>query len=84
MAFVTDTQSTSSAQGGFTKAVKSVGGIFMKAARAFGTFMLDMAEANSRSQTIALLNSKTDRQLADMGIARDDIVRHVFRDKMYL
>jgi len=73
MAFVTDTNIVAPTQN-----------VFAKIAKALGRFIIDMAEANSRSQTIAILNSKTDRQLADMGIAREDIVRHVFRDKMYL
>jgi hypothetical protein len=83
MAFVTDTQITSSIQGVFAKVAKFVGGVIVKATKSVGTFMLDMAEANSRSHMIQDLNNKTDRQLADMGIAREDIVRHVFRDKLH-
>ncbi len=34
----------------------------------------------SRSEQIALLESKSDAELAQMGIRRDRIVHHVFRD----
>ncbi|KAA9008372.1 DUF1127 domain-containing protein [Histidinibacterium aquaticum] len=39
-------------------------------------------ENMSRHQEVEKLNRMSDRQLADMGIARQDIVRHVFRDRV--
>ncbi|KKL17605.1 hypothetical protein LCGC14_2483900 [marine sediment metagenome] len=40
--------------------------------------------ANSRVAQVEALNAKSDEQLAQMGLRREDIVRHVFRDTMYL
>lgn len=73
MAFVTQANTDAPTQNVFVKALKAV-----------GQFFADVAQANSRSHIVDSLNRKTDRQLADMGIAREDIVRHVFRDKMHL
>ncbi|KFE36395.1 hypothetical protein [Thioclava atlantica] len=49
-------------------------------AAAFTRFM----ERQSRQEEIARLEAKTDAQLAAMGLTRDGIVRHVFRDRFYL
>lgn len=38
-------------------------------------------ETQSRASEVALLQSKDDAELARMGIARDRIVAHVFRDR---
>lgn len=40
-------------------------------------------ESVSRSQQVEALNRKSDAELARMGLKREDIVRHVFRDKLY-
>ena len=37
-------------------------------------------DARSRQDKIAALEAKTDEELAQMGISRDRIVQHVFRD----
>lgn len=84
MAFVTDTHITTSTQGVIVKTAKMMGTAVLKGAKSFGTFIIGVAEANSRAHIITLLESKTDRQLADMGIKRENIVAHVFRDKMHL
>ena len=84
MAFVSNTPIISPVQGVVVKPFKALGSVVLKAAKSVGKFFIAMAEANSRSQTVKMLQSKTDRQLADMGIKRADIVAHVFRDKMYL
>jgi len=43
------------------------------------------AGANSgRMRQVTFLQSKTDEELAAMGIKRDDIVHHVFRDTYYV
>ena len=73
MAYVTDTH-----------IVAPVQSVFSKAAKAIGAFFIKLAEANGRARIVAVLNNKTDRELADIGIAREDIVRHVFHDKMYI
>lgn len=46
--------------------------------------MIRMAERNNRAPQIAALEALTDAQLAQLGIRRDLIVLHVFRDKMYM
>ena len=55
---------------------------------AFGTAVLAwleaFAEARSRRDQIAELEAKTDAELARMGLRRDRIVHHVFRDTFYL
>lgn len=38
----------------------------------------------SRMDEIEALNAKTDTELAAMGLTRDDIPRHVFRDTFYI
>jgi uncharacterized protein YjiS (DUF1127 family) len=38
----------------------------------------------SRMPEIDALNAKTDAELAAMGLTRDDIPRHVFRDLFYV
>ncbi|APO87312.1 hypothetical protein [Marivivens sp. JLT3646] len=38
----------------------------------------------SRAGEIAVLNAKTDDQLAAMGLRRDQIAVHVFRDMFYV
>ncbi len=39
--------------------------------------------ANARFQAISKLQEKSDAELAELGIKRDDIVRYVFRDIYY-
>lgn len=41
-------------------------------------------ERKSRAPEIARLNAMTDEQLARLGISRDRIVNHVFRDTFYI
>lgn len=41
-------------------------------------------ERQSRQDQIRALEAKSDAELAKMGIARDRIVNHVFRDRFYL
>jgi uncharacterized protein YjiS (DUF1127 family) len=38
----------------------------------------------SRMDEIEALNAKTDAELAEIGITRDDIPRYVFRDTFYI
>lgn len=42
------------------------------------------AEAQSRTDMVQLLNDKSDEELAEMGVKREDIVWHVFRDRIYV
>ena len=46
--------------------------------------MMRIAETQSRSDRIAALEAKTDAELAAMGIERDQILHHVFRDRFYV
>jgi len=49
-----------------------------------GKAMMTYAVARSRAAEIQALNDKTDAELAQLGIARDDIPRYVFRDMFYV
>lgn len=40
-------------------------------------------EAQSRRDRIEMLEAKSDQELARLGIRREDIVYHVFRDRFY-
>ncbi|GAA6208603.1 hypothetical protein NBRC116601_18960 [Cognatishimia sp. WU-CL00825] len=49
---------------------------------AIGNTLIAIGEASSRSKQVEFLNSLSDSQLADRGMTRETIVRHVFSDKM--
>lgn len=51
---------------------------------AIGNWMMRTAEANSRGDRIEALEAKSDAELAAMGIKRDQIVHHVFRDLYHI
>lgn len=56
---------------------------YIKAPFAFiGNFLVSLAETNVYIARIETLNAMTDEQLAERGLKREDIVRHVFADKM--
>jgi uncharacterized protein YjiS (DUF1127 family) len=46
--------------------------------------MIAYGESRSRFNEIQALDRMSDRELADIGLKRDQIVRHVFRDQFYL
>ncbi len=51
--------------------------------RAFSTIfrgLVSIAESSNRMKSINRLQAMDDKQLADMGLRREDIARHVFRD----
>lgn len=52
--------------------------------RALGRFFIAIAEQNARLQQVERLQAKSDDELAKLGLKRDDIVRHVFRDLYYV
>lgn len=58
--------------------------ILMAPLRAIGRFFITVMEQNSRVQLVERLNAKSDAELAKMGLRRDEIVHHVFRDLYYL
>ncbi len=51
---------------------------------AIGNMFVEIAETNARVRQIEKLNNKSDAQLAQLGLRREDIARHVFRDKFYI
>lgn len=53
----------------------------LQALKNFGTAYI---EARSRQGEIAAFEAMSDAELAERGIARQDIVRHVFADTYYL
>ncbi|WP_299560904.1 hypothetical protein [uncultured Sulfitobacter sp.] len=48
-----------------------------------GTAMMNASSGAARVARVQALNAKTDDELKAMGIARADIVHHVFRDYYY-
>lgn len=51
---------------------------------ALGALFVEYAEVRSRQGTIAALQQLSDEELAERGLTREGIVRHVFADKFYL
>ena len=49
-----------------------------------GAFFIAYAEKQARTGEIEKLQALSDVELAEMGLTRDGIVRHVFSDKLYL
>jgi len=47
-------------------------------------FFVAVAEANPRMKAVQRLSEMSDEELAERGLKRDDIVRHVFRDIYYM
>lgn len=62
----------------------SLGAILAAPFRAIGNFMVAIMESNSRIQRVDALNAMSDEQLAERGLRREDIVRHVFGDYMHI
>ncbi|TCL00409.1 uncharacterized protein DUF1127 [Shimia isoporae] len=62
----------------------SLGKIVAAPFHAIGRFFVAIMENNSRIQRVDALNAMTDEQLAERGIRREDIVRHVFGDYMHI
>ncbi len=47
-------------------------------------FFERLSDAQNRTATVKALQNLSDRELSDIGIAREDIVRHVYRDIYYI
>lgn len=45
-------------------------------------FFVNMMDAASRTSEVERMHNMSDRQLADIGLRREDIVRRVFADKI--
>ena len=58
--------------------------IFVRAAKAVGNFFILLTETSGRVDEINRLQSMTDEQLAALGLDRQDIPHHVFKDMYYL
>lgn len=79
MAFVTDTQFS-----GTSNLVGALTAPFKVLAEKISNAMVLSMEASSRAAQIEELNRKTDRELEDIGINREDIARLVYADILYL
>ena len=70
---------TSPLQGAVSNLRAFFGGVFS----ALGRAMLLQSAANARLERVERLRAKSDAELAELGITRDQIVHHVFRDLYY-
>ncbi|GFE64018.1 DUF1127 domain-containing protein [Litoreibacter roseus] len=52
--------------------------------RGLGRGLTMASAANARIAQMDRLNAKTDDELAKLGLRREDIVRHVFKDILYI
>ncbi|MHC0053983.1 DUF1127 domain-containing protein [Actibacterium sp. D379-3] len=50
----------------------------------FGRAIVRMMENNPRMRQIEELNNTSDEDLAARGVSREDVVRHIFRDRLYI
>ncbi len=57
---------------------------FANALRKIGTFLMAITEGASRMRTVRNLENKSDQELADIGIRREDIARAVFVGRYYI
>jgi uncharacterized protein YjiS (DUF1127 family) len=78
MAFVSNISSNQS--NGFKAAFKGLDGLKIAFVRGMDAYI----ERHSRSRQIESLNAMSDEQLATIGVKRDQITRHVFRDQLYI
>ena len=62
----------------------SIAGLAGKFADAVTRFFVVASRARDRTEVVRVLQSKTDAELALMGIERDRIVHHVYRDLINL
>ena len=67
-----------------TTHIHSTGNPFSGFFRALFDGVLRYAESNSRLKQVEQLQSLSDEELTAKGIRRDDIVRHVFRNVLYI
>lgn len=74
--------STISHTGGFSlkSPFVAIGAFFSR----IGQAMIAASCNSGRLREVEMLNAKSDAELAKMGIKRDDIVHHVFRDLYYI
>ena len=58
--------------------------VYARVVEALKNFGAAYVESRSRQAEIAALDAMTDAELAERGITREGIVRHVFSDTYYL
>lgn len=68
------------AAGDYVKSALAATGRFFSA---IGKAFVTAADANQRLKTVERLQAKSDAELTALGLRREDIVRHVFRDVLY-
>ena len=71
MAFLTDTPRAK----GFTAALQSAG-------TSVWNWLVKVGERRARTAELSYYMSMTDEELAKRGLRREDVVRHVFRDRI--
>lgn len=49
-----------------------------------GRFFANLADAQNRTYAVERMQDLSDHDLAKMGVRREDIVRHVYRDIYYV
>lgn len=59
-------------------------GVLARAWDRLAQAMIAYGDSRSRAAELHSLEAKSDRELADIGLKREDIARHVFRDLYYL
>jgi uncharacterized protein YjiS (DUF1127 family) len=59
-------------------------GIVRRTFRAIGDAMVICMERQGRLDQVERLRAKSDAELAEIGLKRNDIVRHVFRDRLFV
>ena len=58
---------------------QSLGEKIIAPVRAFGAFLVRLSEANVRVRELERLSALSDDELSKIGVAREDIVQHVYR-----
>lgn len=64
-------------------AIQAIGSFFTSIFNALIDARMLRISAEARAQKIEILNAKSDAELAEMHLRRDDIPAYVFRDLMY-
>lgn len=68
----------------FTTTTPNSVSIFGRISAAVGEWFVAYARTRSRTDEVEFLEAKSDAELAKLGIKREDILRHVFRDLMHI
>ncbi|MEM1389069.1 MAG: DUF1127 domain-containing protein [Pseudomonadota bacterium] len=63
---------------------KRVGATFRTVFASIGEALLSFAESRARMHQFERFTRMSDAELAEIGLRREDIARHVYRDMLYL